>query len=122
VSKNGKKLINFNAGLNVQRPESIGGFGGARSFTSGPVSVKSDGTFKVSGNLYAAGPGQKKLGTETVTGKFVSSTKATGKVASHFGYEERLPWRHPGPHGHRQGFVTVIPLSSTRLGSVPGGC
>lgn len=76
------KLTEFSAGLALKcKSKTCGGFGGIRSFTRNSVKVSKKGTFKVSGNILAVN--NKKLGTETVTGKFVSATKVTGKVTTH---------------------------------------
>jgi hypothetical protein len=82
TTSNGRKLQRFNAGLALQcKTTACGGFGGIRSFTRSSVKVSSTGTFKVSGNILAANG--KKLGTQTVTGTFVSPTKVKGKVTTH---------------------------------------
>jgi hypothetical protein len=76
------KLTDFSAGLALKcKSKTCGGFGGIKSFTRNSVKVSKKGTFKVSGNILAVN--NKKLGTETVTGKFVSATKVTGKVTTH---------------------------------------
>jgi hypothetical protein len=78
----GTKLTDFSAGLALKcKSKTCGGFGGIRSFTRSSVKVSNAGTFKVSGNILAVN--DKKLGTETVTGKFVSATKVTGTVTTH---------------------------------------
>lgn len=85
TSNTGKKLRMFEAGLAIKCNSSLcGGFGGVSGFNLNSVKVSKHGTFSVSGDILSAGaPGhQKKLGTETVTGKFVSATKVTGKVTS----------------------------------------
>ena len=72
------KLTDFSAGLALKCTlKTCGGFGGVRSFTRNSVKVSKKGTFKVSGNILTVN--NKKLGTETVTGKFVSATKVTGR-------------------------------------------
>lgn len=77
-----KKLADFSAGLALQcKSKTCGGFGGIKSLTSNSVKVTKTGTFKVSGKILAIN--NKKLGTESVTGKFVSATKVTGKVTTH---------------------------------------
>lgn len=96
TSANGKKLLMFSAGLAIKcNSNTCGGFGGISGFTRNSVKVSKHGTFNVSGNILAAGaPGhQKKLGTETVTGKFVSPTEVKGKVTSHITIGT-------GPHGY----------------------
>jgi hypothetical protein len=76
------KLTDFSAGLALKcKSKTCGGFGGVKSFTRNSVKVSKKGTFKVSGNILTVN--NKKLGTETVTGKFVSATKVTGKVTTH---------------------------------------
>lgn len=85
TSNTGKKLRMFQAGLAIRCNSSLcGGFGGVSGLTLNSIKVSKHGTFKVTGDILSAGaPGhQKKLGTETVTGKFVSATKVTGKVTS----------------------------------------
>ena len=75
------KLTEFSAGLALKcKTKTCGGFGGIKSFTRNSVKVSKAGTFKVSGNILAVN--NKKLGTETVTGKFVSPTKVTGTVTT----------------------------------------
>jgi hypothetical protein len=77
-----KKLTDFSAGLALKcKAKTCGGFGGVKSFSRTSVRVSKKGTFKVSGDILAVD--NKKLGTETVTGKFVSATKVTGKVTTH---------------------------------------
>jgi hypothetical protein len=77
-----KKLTDFSAGLALEcKSKTCGGFGGIRSLARNSVKVSKTGTFKVSGNILAVN--NKKLGTETVTGKFVSATKVTGTVTTH---------------------------------------
>jgi hypothetical protein len=81
-SVSAKKLTEFSAGLALKcRVKVCGGFGGIKSFTRNSVKVSKAGTFKVSGNILAVN--NKKLGTEVVTGKFVSPTKVKGKVTTH---------------------------------------
>lgn len=76
------KLTDFSAGLAIKcKSKTCGGFGGVKSFTRNSVKISKKGTFKVSGNILTVN--NKKLGTETVTGKFVSATKVTGKVTTH---------------------------------------
>lgn len=76
------KLTDFSAGLSLKCKSKVcGGFGGVRSLTDTSVRVSKAGTFEVSGSILAVD--DKKLGTETVTGKFVSATFVTGKVATH---------------------------------------
>ncbi len=76
------KLTDFSAGLALKcKVKTCGGYGGIRSFTRASVKVSKSGKFKVSGNILAVN--NKKLGTETVSGKFVSATKVTGKVTTH---------------------------------------
>jgi hypothetical protein len=76
------KLTDFSAGLAIKcKSKTCGGFGGIRSFTLTAVKVSKTGTFKVSGNILAVD--NKKLGTETVIGKFVSATEVTGEVTTH---------------------------------------
>jgi hypothetical protein len=76
------KLTGFSAGLALKcKSKTCGGFGGVKSFTRNSVKVSKKGTFKVTGNILAVN--NKKLGTETVTGKFVSATRVTGKVTTH---------------------------------------
>lgn len=76
------RLIEFSAGLALKcKTKTCGGFGGVRSLTRNSVKVSKKGTFKVSGDILTVN--NKKLGTETVTGKFVSATKVTGKVTTH---------------------------------------
>jgi hypothetical protein len=76
------KLTEFSAGLALEcKSKTCGGFGGVKSFSRNSVKVSKKGTFKVSGNILTVS--NKKLGTETVTGKFVSATKVTGKVTTH---------------------------------------
>jgi len=78
----GTKLTDLSAGLALKcKLKTCGGFGGIKSFTRNSVKVSKTGTFKVSGNILAVN--NKKLGTETVTGRFVSATKVTGKVTTH---------------------------------------
>jgi hypothetical protein len=78
----GTKLTGFSAGLAVRcKTRSCGGFGGIKSFTRSSVTVSATGTFTVSGAILSVK--NKKLGTETVTGKFVSPTKVTGTVTTH---------------------------------------
>lgn len=77
-----KKLTDFSAGLALKcKSKTCGGFGGIKSFTRNSVKVSKTGTFTVSGSILAVN--NKKLGTETVTGKFVSATEVTGKVTTH---------------------------------------
>jgi hypothetical protein len=78
---NATKLTDFSAGLALHCKSNCGGFGGVRSFTSKSVRVSKAGTFKASGNILTVA--NKKLGTETVTGRFVTATKVTGKVTTH---------------------------------------
>jgi len=81
-SVSGTKLTDFSAGLALKcKLKTCGGFGGIKSFTRNSVRVSKTGTFKVSGNILAVN--NKKLGTETVTGKFVSATKVRGTVTTH---------------------------------------
>ena len=76
------KLTEFSAGLALKcKVKTCGGFGGIKSFTRNSVKVSKTGTFRVSGNILAVN--NKKLGTETVTGRFVSATKVKGKVTTH---------------------------------------
>jgi hypothetical protein len=76
------KLTDFSAGLALKcKLKTCGGFGGIKSLTRTSVKVSKTGTFKVSGDILAVN--NKKLGTETVTGKFVSATTVTGKVTTH---------------------------------------
>jgi hypothetical protein len=76
------KLTDFSAGLALKcKSTTCGGFGGIKSLTRSSVKVSRKGTFKVSGDILTES--NKKLGTETVTGKFVSATKVTGKVTTH---------------------------------------
>lgn len=75
------RLTDFSAGLALHCKSACGGFGGIRPFTLHSVKVSKAGKFTVSGNILAVN--NKKLGTETVTGKFVSGTKVTGKVTTH---------------------------------------
>jgi hypothetical protein len=76
------KLTDFSAGLALKcKVKTCGGFGGIKSLTRDSVKVAKMGTFKVSGNIVAID--NKKLGTEIVTGKFVSATKVTGTVTTH---------------------------------------
>jgi hypothetical protein len=76
-----RRLTDFSAGLALKCKSSCGGFGGIRSFTLMSVKVSKKGKFKVSGNILAVN--NKKLGTETVTGRFVSATEVKGKVTTH---------------------------------------
>lgn len=92
----GKKLTSFSAGLAVHCNAPCGGFGGISFFPPKSVKVK-NGKFKVSAGIYGLAAGGKKgnkLGTETVTGKFVTSTKVKGKVTSHVTIGT-------GPHNYR---------------------
>jgi hypothetical protein len=76
------KLTDFSAGLALKcKLQTCGGFGGIKSFSRTSVKVSKKGTFKVSGDILAVN--NKKLGTETVTGKFVSATRVKGKVTTH---------------------------------------
>lgn len=75
------KLTEFSAGLALHCKSSCGGFGGVRSFTVNSVKVSKGGKFSVSGNILTVN--DKKLGTEIVTGRFVSGTKVVGKVTTH---------------------------------------
>ena len=76
------KLTMFSAGLALKcKAKVCGGFGGIKSFTRTSVTVSRHGTFTVTGNVLAVD--NKKLGTETVTGKFVSATEVKGKVTTH---------------------------------------
>jgi hypothetical protein len=80
--QSGKKLVSFQAALALKCKLTVcGGFGGIKSFSRSSVKVSSTGTFKVSGPILSVT--NKKLGTETVTGKFVSPTKAKGQVITH---------------------------------------
>jgi hypothetical protein len=82
TSSNGKKLLQFSAGMALKcKVSACGGFGGVRSFTRASVKVSNKGTFKVTAKILAVN--NKKLGTQTVTGKFVSPTKVKGKVTTH---------------------------------------
>jgi hypothetical protein len=107
-----KKLVEFSAGLAIKcNSNSCGGFGGVEGFTSNSVKVASNGTFKVSGGIFGAAPGGKhgkKLGTETVTGKFVSSTEVKGKVTTHISLGS-------GPHGYHG-----VTKSYTAIGRLVG--
>jgi hypothetical protein len=77
-----KKLTDFSAGLALKcKAKTCGGYGGIKSFSRTSVKVTKKGTFEVSGNILAVN--NKKLGTETVTGKFLSATEVTGKVTTH---------------------------------------
>ncbi len=77
-----KKLTDFSAGLALKcKSKTCGGYGGIRSLTRNSVKVSKSGRFKVRGNVLTVN--NKKLGTETVTGKFVSATKVKGKVTTH---------------------------------------
>ncbi len=77
-----KKLTDFSAGLALKcKSTTCGGYGGIKSFSRKSVKVSKKGTFKVTGNILSYD--NKKLGTETVTGKFVSATKVKGKVTTH---------------------------------------
>jgi hypothetical protein len=81
----GKKLTAFSASLATHCNPPCGGFGGVSFFPPKSVKVK-HGKFKVSGGIYGLAAGGKKgnkLGTESVTGKFVTATKVKGKVTSH---------------------------------------
>jgi hypothetical protein len=103
----GKKLTNFSAGLATHCNAPCGGFGGISFFPPKSIKVK-NGKFKVSGTingLAAGGKKGKKLGTETVTGKFVTATKVKGKVATHVTIGT-------GPHNYRG-----ITKSYTAIGS-----
>lgn len=76
------KLSELSAGLAIKCKSKIcGGFGGIKSFTRTAVRVSKTGSFKVSGDILAVN--NKKLGTETVTGRFVSATTVKGKVTTH---------------------------------------
>lgn len=82
TAQSGKKLVSFQAGLALKCTVKVcGGFGGIKSFSRSSVKVTSTGTFKVSGPILSVT--NKKLGTQTVTGKFVSPTKAKGQVTTH---------------------------------------
>lgn len=86
TSKSGKKLLKFSADLALKCKAPCGGIGGIKSFTRNSVKLK-NGKFKVSGNIYGEALGGKngrKLGTETVTGKFVSATVVKGQVTTNF--------------------------------------
>ena len=74
------KLTEFSAGLALHCKSTCSGFGGVRSFTIKSVKVSKAGRFTVSGNILAVN--NRKLGTETVTGKFVTRTTVTGKVTT----------------------------------------
>jgi hypothetical protein len=77
-----KKLTGFSAGLALKcKAKTCGGFGGVKSLAKNSVKVSKSGTFKVSGNILTVS--NKKLGTEVVSGKFVSATKVKGKVTTH---------------------------------------
>jgi hypothetical protein len=76
-----RKLTDFSAGLALKCKSTCGGFGGVRSLTFNSVKVSKRGKFKVSGNILTVN--NKKLGTETVTGRFVSATEVKGKVTTH---------------------------------------
>jgi hypothetical protein len=85
IAVSGKKLTSFSAGFALKATCPCGGFGGISFFPPKSVKVK-NGKFKVSAGIYGLAAGGKKgnkLGTETVTGKFVTSTKVKGKVTSH---------------------------------------
>lgn len=75
------RLTEFSAGLALHCKSSCGGFGGVRSLTKNSVRVSKAGKFTVTGNILSVT--NKKLGTETVSGKFVSGTKVIGKVTTH---------------------------------------
>lgn len=78
-----KRLSNFSATEATKCPPNSGGFGGVKTFTRSSVRVSRTGTFKVRGSLFFATG--KKIGTQTVTGRFVDGgKKATGRVVSHF--------------------------------------
>jgi hypothetical protein len=80
--QSGKKLISFQAALALKCKVAVcGGFGGIKSFSRSSVKVSSTGTFRVSGPILSVT--NKKLGTQTVTGKFVTPTKAKGQVMTH---------------------------------------
>jgi hypothetical protein len=77
-----KKLTDFSAGLALKcKLKTCGGYGGIKSLTRNSVKVSKSGRFKVRGNVLTVS--NKKLGTETVTGKFVSARKVKGKVTTH---------------------------------------
>lgn len=81
TTQSGKKLVAFQAGpVLICKTSTCGGFGGLKAFTRSSVKVSAQGTFKVSGLILSVT--NKKLGTQTVTGKFVSPTKAKGKVTT----------------------------------------
>jgi hypothetical protein len=78
----GTKLTDFSAGLALKcKSKTCGGFGGVKSLTRKSVKVSKTGKFKVTGNILTVN--NKKLGTETVTGKFVNATTVKGKVTTH---------------------------------------
>ncbi len=81
VSAGGKKVTNLSAGIAVKCKGSAGGFPSAKP-GSGSITK---GTFKVVLKLFPPGAaGQKSVGTDTVTGKFVAGGKATGAVRTYF--------------------------------------
>ena len=80
TTQNGKKLVAFQAEeILICKTSTCGGFGGLKGFTRSSVRVR-NGKFKVSGPVESVTG--KKLGTQTVTGKFVSPTKVKGKVTT----------------------------------------
>jgi hypothetical protein len=87
-----KKLLKFSASEAIKCGPKVGGFGGIESQTAKSVKVSKGGTFKVSGGIYGAALGGKhgkKLGTQTVTGKFVSSTTVRGKVTTNLDEQDK---------------------------------
>ena len=81
VSSNGGKVTN----LMVDTPfHCNGGCGGVASGGPGSARITRNGTFKVTLQLYFPPGSHSSEGTDTVTGKFLSSGRAKGTVSSHF--------------------------------------
>jgi hypothetical protein len=81
VSANGNKVTH----LTVDTPfHCNGGCGSVASGGPGSARISSTGTFKVTLQLYFPPGSHSSEGTDTVTGKFLASGRAKGKVSSHF--------------------------------------
>ena len=82
TAASGKRLTGFSANLALKCALKVcGGFGGIKTFGRNSVKVSKHGTFTVRGRILTEA--DQKIGTETVTGRFVSPTKVKGKVTTH---------------------------------------
>lgn len=89
TSSNGKKLTDFYPGDAIRCGTGVGGFGGIGTSAPKTIKVSKKGTFKVSAKVIGVGPHPKTFGKATITGKFVTSTKATGKITWHYDEKDK---------------------------------